>query len=136
MRVLLADDQSWLRSALRLLLEHEENVEVVGETGVTGLLPTFIRHLCPDLLFLDWQLSGLETNSKRRQLVDSLRAIEPNLYIIALTNDDNVTACLLAGADAVVNLAEPPEKVLSVLQRAASRILTRPSEVAGSQPLL
>jgi DNA-binding NarL/FixJ family response regulator len=136
MRVLLADDQSWLRSALRLLLEHEGNIEVVGETGNASSLPSFVRQVRPHLLFLDWQLSGLETDSKRRQLVDSLRAIEPNLYIVALTTDDNVTACLLAGAAAVVNRAEPPEKVLAVLRQAASRILTWPSEVMGSQPLL
>jgi DNA-binding NarL/FixJ family response regulator len=121
MRVLLADDQSWLRSALRLLLEHEGNIEVVGETGIIRSLPSFVRHLHPDLLFLDWQLSGLETNSKRRHLLNSLRAIEPNLYIVALTTDDNLTACLLAGADAVVNRAEPPEQIRTVLRQAANR---------------
>jgi DNA-binding NarL/FixJ family response regulator len=136
MRVLLADDRSWLRSALRLLLDLEGNIEVVGETGIISSLPLFVHHLHPDLLFLDWQLSGLDTNGKRRHLIDCLRAIEPNLYIVALTTDDDVTACLMAGADAVVNRAEPPEKALSVLRQAASRILTRPSEVAGSQLLL
>jgi DNA-binding NarL/FixJ family response regulator len=136
MRVLLADGQSWLRSALRLLLEHEGNIEVVGETGIVSSLPSFVRHLRPDLLFLDWQLSGLKTNSQRWYLLDSLRAIAPNLTIIALTTNDNVAACLMTGADAVVNRAEPPEKVFSVLRQAESRILTQPSDVAGSQPLL
>ena len=40
-RVLLADDQAWLRSAMRLLLEQEPDVEIIGEAAeVKSLLAT------------------------------------------------------------------------------------------------
>jgi DNA-binding NarL/FixJ family response regulator len=136
MRVLLADDQAWLRSALRLLLEHQTNVEVVGETGNVRMLPLYVNHLHPDLLFLDWQLPELDTNNARQQLLTSLRSIDPNLYIIALTNDENIRSCLLLGADAFVNKAEPPEKILAVLRLAASKKPTPGSQVAGGHSLL
>lgn len=118
MRVLLADDQVWLRSALRLLLEHEANMEVVGEAENSWALPPLVTRLRPDLLFLDWQLAGLDTNHARRQLLDTLRAIHPSMYIVALTNDDNTSSRQLLGADAYVNKAEPPERILAVLHRA------------------
>ena len=136
MRVLLADDRVWLRSALRLLLEHEANVEVVGEAGSIRALPLFVSRLRPDLLFLDWQLPGLEINSARQKFMDTLRAIDPNLYIVALTNDDNAVGSLLLGADAFVNKAEPPEQILAVLKQAANRKLSSRGQTADGQPLL
>ena len=136
MRVLLADDQVWLRSALRLLLEHEANVEVVGETGNSRTLPLFVDRLRPDLLFLDWQLPGLDTNGARQQLLTCVRAIDPHLYIIALTNDDDATRSLLLGANAFVNKAEPPERILTVLRQAASEKLIKRGQAATGHLLL
>ncbi len=129
MRVLLADSRVWLRSALRLLLEHEANVEVVGEVANTEALPRSISQLRPDLLFLDWQLPGLETHSARQFLLNKVRAIQPHLYIIALTNDltndhngdhSGSNRQPLLGADAYVSKAEPPERLLTVLRQAAT----------------
>jgi DNA-binding NarL/FixJ family response regulator len=136
MRVLLADDRVWLRSALRLLLEHETNVEVVGEAGSIQMLPLCVSRLRPDLLFLDWQLPGLETSSMRQKFMEAVRAIDPNLYIIALTNDENIISSDLRGADAFVNKAEPPERILAVLQQATNRKSSLPGQPANGLPLL
>jgi DNA-binding NarL/FixJ family response regulator len=134
MRVLLADDQSWLRSALRLLLEDEANMEVVGEVGSIRTLPLSASRLQPDLLFLDWRLPGLETNGARQKLIEDIQAVDPNLYVIALINDDNDKSCLLFGADAFVNKAESPERIRSVLQQAVSKKSSVPSRAADGHP--
>ena len=125
MRVLLADDQVWLRSALRLLLEHEANIEVVGEAENIRALPSMVNRLHPDLLFLDWQLPGLDTNSARQRLLDILHSIHPQMYIVALINDVNSNSRQLLGADAYVNKAEPPERVVTVLRRAMGTTTAR-----------
>ena len=130
MRLLLADNKVWLRSALRLLLEHEANVEVVGEVIETHTLPLFVARLRPDLLFLDWQLPGLTTNDARHQILDTVHAIDPELYIIALINDDNAEMCIFLGADAYISNAEPPEQILAVLRQAANARLKRRSQAA------
>jgi DNA-binding NarL/FixJ family response regulator len=121
MRVLLADNRVWLRSALRLLLEHETNVEVVGEVANTEALPRVIGQLRPDVLFLDWQLPGIEVNSARQFLLGKIRSIQPHLYVIALTNDYNGNSHQpVFGADAHVSKAEPPERLLTVLRQVAT----------------
>ena len=43
MGVLLADNQTKVRSALRLLLEQEPGLSVIGEATLSGLLALFIR---------------------------------------------------------------------------------------------
>jgi DNA-binding NarL/FixJ family response regulator len=136
MRVLIADDRVWLRSALRLLLEHEAKVEVVGEAGSIRALPLCVSRLHPDLLFLDWYLPGLEVHSARQQFMDSVRAIDPNLYIVALINDDSAIGGHLSGADAFINKAEPPEQILAIMRRAAIKKMSSNGQSVDGLPLL
>ena len=135
MGVLLADDKAWLRSALRLLLEHEANIEVLGEAGNARALAQLMTILRPDLLFLDWQLPGLNTNGTRQQLIQSMRAAQPDLYIIALTTDESAQSCLRWGVDASINKAEAPDRILAVVSQAMSK-LSKINGSAQSQRLL
>ena len=135
MRVLIADDQVWLRSALRLLLEHEANIEVVGEAGTLRSLPALIARLHPDLLFLDWQLPGLDTNGARQHLTQVLRASDPQLYIIALTGDDKAQNSVLLGADAFVNRAESPDRILTTVRQVSRKACRNSAPTHYNHPL-
>ncbi len=113
MRVLLADDQNKVRSALRLLLGQEPGLSVVGEAiGVEGLLAQ-METACPDLVLLDWELPGLST----AELLPTLRALCPRLRVIALSGRPEARrAALAAGADAFVSKGDPPERLLTTLR--------------------
>ncbi len=118
MRVLLADDQVWLRSAMRLLLEHESNIEVVGEARDLASLLHAMMALWPDLILLDWELPGFSTLLDHKQFICCLRSANPLLKIIALSvNSDAKVASLAVGIDAFVNKAEPPDKLLATLHQ-------------------
>lgn len=119
MRVVLADDQVWLRSALRLLLEHEPDLEVVGEVGNASALPDSTATLHPDLIVMDWDLPEIKQTGARQRLVATLRSLQPQVYIIALTsNRDLESARSTTGADAFVSKAEPPNCLLAAIHRA------------------
>lgn len=137
MRILLADDQVWLRTALRLLFEHKTNFKVVGEAGSVQLLPTLVSRLRPDLLFLDWQLPGFDTNSVRQRMIALLRSRQPTLSIIALTNDDPNQNCLLLGANALINRAEAPlpERIMATVQQALCHGGLRSEIITTAYPL-
>jgi DNA-binding NarL/FixJ family response regulator len=135
MRVLIADDKVWLRSALRLLLEYEGNFEVVGEAGEASMLPALISHNQPDLLFLDWQLPGLSTNMERRRLTDRLHGSDPKLYIIALTDDSHAQSCLRFGADDFVNRSESPDRIMTTVRHAAAKMAGANRSSANGRPL-
>jgi CheY-like chemotaxis protein len=62
MRVLLADDQSKVRSALRLLLEQQFDLNVLGEAVDAQGLRDWVSAVCPDVVLLDWELPGLGAN--------------------------------------------------------------------------
>ena len=126
MHVLLADDQSKVRSALRLLLEQQPGVSILGEAvDVTGLLD-WVKAACPDVVLLDWELPGLEADNPSTDsgqgLLPTLRELCPRLKVIALSGRPEARrAALDAGVDAFVSKGDPPERLLKTLRAVGAR---------------
>ncbi len=114
MRVLLADDEARVRSALKLLLEQQPDWVVIGEAdGSAGLLAA-VRAMQPDAILIDWELPGISANT----LIPALRALVPELIIIALSGrPESRRAALQAGADCFICKVEPPDRALAILVR-------------------
>jgi DNA-binding NarL/FixJ family response regulator len=110
--VMIADDQVSVRAALRLLLEQEPHVTIVGEAAdATGLL-LLVSKLDAQLLLLDWELPGLPP----RHLLRLLQYERPSLQIIAMSSRPEARQrALQAGAAAFLSKGAPPETVLAIL---------------------
>jgi DNA-binding NarL/FixJ family response regulator len=113
MRIYLADDQSIVRFALRTLLKRQSGIQVVGEAADSQTLLCQIEATCPDLLLLDWGLSGTATDD----LMLILREEYPHLSVIVLSGRPEVRrVALSAGADAFVSKTDPPERLLNAIR--------------------
>ena len=82
MRVLLADDQAQVRSALRLLLTQEPGLSVVGEATEAQALLAQAEDIHPDMVLLDWELPGLQAADP----LSTLRARCHSLTLVEMTN--------------------------------------------------
>ncbi len=112
LRVLLADDQLAVRSALRLVLEQEPDVDVVGEVGESEQLLAEVGTTRPDLLLLDWELPGLPAVD----LLSALRSICPGTSVVALSGRPEARErALETGARAFVSKGDPPERLLAII---------------------
>lgn len=117
MRVLLADDQAEVRSALKLLLEQDSEIAVVGEAADADALLAVTQATEPDIVLLDWELPG----HRVVQVLPKLRACAPKAKVIALSGRlEARRAALAAGADAFVSKGDPPERLLAALHAAGS----------------
>jgi DNA-binding NarL/FixJ family response regulator len=126
MRVFLADDHAELHSALRLLLEQEPGMELVGEaTNADGLLAAVLA-VRPDLLLLDWELPELRVTNGGSRLLAALHARLPALYVVVLSGrPESNRSALAAGADGFVSKADPPEILLTTLRSARDGVHRR-----------
>jgi DNA-binding NarL/FixJ family response regulator len=113
MRVLVADDQAKVRSALRLVVDQQQGIVVQGEAvNTTGLLD-WVKAAAPDLVLLDWELPGPD----RDHLLPRLRETCPETKVIALSGRPEAReAALEAGADAFVSKGDPPETLLAAIE--------------------
>ena len=121
MKILLADDQPNVRSALRLLLEQEIGMTVAVEVSDSKDMLAAVERACPDLLLFDWELPG----GTAAELVPALRAQCPNLVIIALSSRPEARrAALKVGVDDFISKGSSPQEVISAVKK-----YQRPNEV-------
>jgi DNA-binding NarL/FixJ family response regulator len=118
MLVLIADDQAEVRSAMRLLLEQQGSIEVVGEARNAALLVALVCRIHPDVVLLDWELPGLPAG----ELVEALRDIEPEIRVVALSGQPEAAASAIdSGADTFACKCDPPEIMLEALLRSCQQ---------------
>ena len=79
--VVLADDHVVVRSGLRMLLESEPGIEVVGEAGDVAATRRAVDELCPDLLVLDLHMPG----ESALPVIAELGESAPDTRVVVLT---------------------------------------------------
>jgi DNA-binding NarL/FixJ family response regulator len=82
LRVIIAEDNVLIRRGLRLLLQMEPGVEVVGEAGDGPTAVRMAAEVAPDVVVMDINLPGLDGIEATRQIM-AARGARPR--IIALT---------------------------------------------------
>jgi two-component system, NarL family, response regulator DevR len=96
-RVYLLDDHEVVRRGLRDLLEQEDDIEVVGESGSAVDAAHRIPALKPDVAVLDGRLpdgSGIDVCRDIRSVDPSIRA----LILTSYEDDEALFAAIMAGA--------------------------------------
>ncbi len=112
MRVLLADDEPKVRSALRLILEQLKEVETVEEVTDAESLANRLQITSPDLLLVDWELPGLHPATS----LSEIRRRAPLKVIVLSGRLPAPQAALYFGADACLSKCEPPDRLFATLK--------------------
>ncbi|WP_020016163.1 response regulator [Promicromonospora sukumoe] len=125
-RVLLADDEPLVRSGLRLILDAEPDLEVVGEAGDGARAVELARSLRPDVVCMDVRMPGVD-GLRATELV--LRLPEPPRVLVVTTfeHDGYVLDALTAGASGfLLKRAGADEMVQAVRTVAVGQSLLYP----------
>lgn len=114
MRVLLADSRPKTRLALRVLLERQPLLVVVGEAADADRLLAVAEEAEPDIVLIDWDLVV-----KADDLVSRLLGLCGGLRVVILSGKPEARqAAMAAGADVFVSKTDPPECLLRAVEQA------------------
>jgi two-component system response regulator DesR len=112
MRVLVADNDPRVRTALKMLLKFEPELTVVGESNDASSLLAQVQELQPDLVLLDLELPG----SSVAELIERLREAQRPCKVIVLSRrPESKQAALTLGADAFVSKMDPADSLLETV---------------------
>ncbi len=128
-RVVVADDEALVRLGLRVLLETEDDLALVGEAGDGRTTVELVRRTRPDVVLLDVRMPGMDG-------LQALRAIAAapelaGIRVIMLTTfelDEYVFEALRDGASGfLIKNTEPAELLHAVRVVAAGGSLLSPT---------
>ncbi|WP_372734536.1 response regulator [Nocardioides sp.] len=128
--VFLLDDHEIVRRGIRELLEAEDDLEVVGESGSAAEAIRRIPALSPDVAILDGRLpdgSGID-------VCREVRSVDPSIAVLILTSyddDEALFSAIMAGASGyVLKQVRGNDLVDSIRRVAAGQSLLDPGVTA------
>jgi DNA-binding NarL/FixJ family response regulator len=132
-RVLLADDQALLRSAFRVLVDSEPDMEVVGEACDGAEALRLVRERVPDVVLMDIRMPGTDGFAATREI--SADPALNGVRVVMLTTfevDEYVVRALRAGASGFLGKGAEPDELLSAIRvAAAGEALLSPAATKG-----
>ncbi|HEX5810319.1 MAG TPA: response regulator transcription factor [Anaerolineales bacterium] len=118
-RLLLVDDHAVVRSGLKMLLESERDVEIIGEAASAAEAIEATMRLKPDVVLMDIGLPDLSGIDATRQIKKNA----PQVAIVALTiheDEEYFFRMLEAGASGYVPKRAAPEELITAIRAAAT----------------
>ena len=117
-RVLLADDEAMVREGIRLIVESEDDIEVVGEAGDGGEAVDAVLRMHPDVVLMDIRMPSVDGLEATRRLA----AANAPAHVIVLTtfdNDEYVYEALKSGASGFMLKSAPRDQLIGAVRVAA-----------------
>ena len=118
-RVLVADDQAVVRGGLRMILEAQADLEVVGEAADGSEAITMVASLQPDVVLMDIRmpvLDGIEATRRLAETGTRTRVLVLTTYAL----DEYVYESLKAGAAGFFVKTESPERLVQAVRLIAA----------------
>ncbi|MCF6473600.1 response regulator transcription factor [Nonomuraea sp. MG754425] len=114
-RIVIADDQAMVRAGLRMIVESDPVMEVVGEAADGRTAVAVAGRTRPDIVLMDVSMPGLDGLAAAREL---LAAPSPPKVITLTTfdTDENLYAALRAGTSGFLLKVSPPEQLLEAIK--------------------
>lgn len=118
-RILLAEDHNTVREGIKMLVNAEPDMEVIGEAADGNAAIAKTRELAPDLLVMDIsmpELNGLKATEK-------LRKEFPDLKILTLTrhtDDGYLQQLIKAGVNGYVLKQSAPTELITAIRTVTS----------------
>ena len=118
-RLLLADDQELIRSALAVMLELEEDFQVVASVGRGDEVAAAAREHHPDIALLDIEMPGLDGLAAAGVLTQQVPDCRP-IILTTFGRPGYLRRAMESGACGFVVKDAPPEQLADAIRRVAA----------------
>ncbi|MGW2813119.1 response regulator [Streptomyces sp. NPDC001415] len=129
-RVVIADDERMVRTALRVILDAEPDLEVVGEATTGAEAVSVVRDKRPDVVLMDVRMPEIDGIRATEQILATSAAPPRIVVVTTFENDSYVYDALRAGASGfLLKRAAADELIQAVRLVARSDSLLFPAKV-------
>ncbi len=118
-RVVVVDDQALVREGFAMVLDHEEDLEVVGEAGTGVAAVEVARAQRPDVILMDIRMPEMDGLEATRRILDDADWPVKVLILTTFDPDEYVYEALKAGASAFVLKDTPRAELVAAVRTVA-----------------
>lgn len=118
-RVLVVDDQALVRDGFAMVLDHEDDIEVVGKAGTGVEAVEAARSHRPDVILMDIRMPEMDGLEATRRIVAEAEWPVKVLILTTFDPDEYVYEALKAGASAFVLKDIPRAELVSAVHTVA-----------------
>jgi DNA-binding NarL/FixJ family response regulator len=119
--VALVDDQALLRRGLRMMIDAEPDLEVVGEAGDGAAAVDLVAQTHPDVVMMDVRMPGTDGVQATRQITGCSPHASPKVVMLTTFDlDEYVVEALRAGASGFLLKDAPPDDIVGAIRVVAS----------------
>ncbi|CAN5408965.1 response regulator transcription factor [soil metagenome] len=115
LRILIAEDHQTVREGVKLLVNAQPDMEIVGEASDGEMAVNEVKRLSPDLVLMDISMPTMNGLRATKQL----RALSPSLKILMLTrhtDDGYLQQLISAGANGYVLKQSAPTELINAIR--------------------
>ncbi|MCF6476232.1 response regulator transcription factor [Nonomuraea sp. MG754425] len=119
LKVVIADDEDLIRAGLRIILDGEPDLEVVGEAADGAAVLPVVRRERPDVVLMDVRMPALDGIRATERLL-ALDHPPKVLVVTTFENDDHVYDALRAGASGFLLKRTRPDELIQAVRLVAT----------------
>jgi DNA-binding NarL/FixJ family response regulator len=117
-RVLVVDDETLIRAGLRMVLDTDDDIQVIGEAADGEQAVTAAAVLRPDVVLMDIRMPRLDGLAATARILEIRSA--PKVVVLTTFNDDDyLQRALRLGASGFLLKVAPPEQLIEAVHVAA-----------------
>lgn len=119
LRILLVEDHETVRAGVRLLVDGQSDMEVVGEAGDGETAIRMASELLPDIIVMDISMPGINGLKATKRI----KQINPHVKILTLTrhtDDGYLQQLIAAGANGYVLKQSAPTELINAIRAVGS----------------
>lgn len=120
LRLVIADDQAMIRAGLRMIIDNEPDMMVVGEAGTGSEAARLAARSSPDVVLMDIRMPDLDGIEATRRLTGPDEDGPAVLVLTTFDDDESVFESLKAGAAGFLLKDAEPEALLGAIRSVAA----------------
>lgn len=121
LRVVVVDDQALVRAGLRMIVESDPGLEVVGEAADGRTAVDVVAQTAPDVVLMDVRMPEMDGIEATRRITAAGGQTPRILMLTTFDLDEHVYAAVHAGAAGFLLKEAPPERLVEGISWSARR---------------